>query len=303
MKQKSILITGASTGFGRQTAELLAQQGHYVFASMRGVTGKNEPHATSLTNWAAANNLKLEVVELDVTSDASVAQAAASILKATGGTLDVIVNNAGIYGGGIQESFTVEDYKYFFDVNVFGPARVNNTFLPVLRKQKSGLIIQISSVLGRFVIPFGGVYDATKYAVEALSENLAYELKPLGIDVAIVQPGVFATEIVQKQFTPGNTAIVAEYGRSLELLQAFGENFFKTVSDPALPNKPVHVAEAIARLIALPKGEVPLRTLVDQLMPAPGQHVNRAAAEVQDQILNGFGLAEMAVKQLETELA
>jgi short-subunit dehydrogenase len=127
-----------------------------------------------------------------------VEDAKALILSETNESIDVIINNAGIYGGGIQETFTIEDYKMFFDVNVFGGVRVNNAFLPILRAQGSGLIIQISSTLGRTIIPFGGVYDATKWAVEALSENLAYELKPLGIDIAIVQPGPFPTEIFKK---------------------------------------------------------------------------------------------------------
>lgn len=301
MKREVVLITGSSTGFGRLTAEKLALSGHWVFASMRGITGKNAEHAATLKNWAADNNVKLEVIDLDVTSDESVNKATNLILEKTGGRIDVIVNNAGIYGGGIQEAFTVEDYKAMFDVNVFGPARVNNAFLPTLRKQGSGLIIQISSVLGRFVIPFGGLYDATKYAVEALTENLAYEVKPLGIDVAIVQPGAFATEITQKPFAASNAKVIGEYGRTTELLQQFGQTFGAMLSDPNLPNQPHQVADAIAGLISRPTGEVPLRTVVDALMFDAVNAINQTSAMVQQGILTNFGLTDLAVEQLEAK--
>ncbi|MBC7846066.1 MAG: SDR family NAD(P)-dependent oxidoreductase, partial [Flavobacterium sp.] len=145
MKTQSILITGASTGFGFLAAKTLAQNGHKVFATMRDIIGKNKTNKEQLLQWAEENDADLQVVELDVTSDQSVNKAKDEVLKLTNGSLDVIINNAGIYGGGIQETFTIEDYKMFFDVNVFGGVRVNNAFLPILRAQGSGLIIQISS--------------------------------------------------------------------------------------------------------------------------------------------------------------
>jgi NADP-dependent 3-hydroxy acid dehydrogenase YdfG len=152
MSSEKILITGASTGFGNITAKLLAKNGHTVYATMRDINGKNNPHKEALLDWAKTEQVNLKVVELIVTSDQSVENAKNEILAETNGVIDVIFNNVGIYGGGIQEAFTVNDHKALFEANVFGTVRINNAFLPTLRKQKSGLIIQTSSLLGRIVI-------------------------------------------------------------------------------------------------------------------------------------------------------
>jgi NAD(P)-dependent dehydrogenase (short-subunit alcohol dehydrogenase family) len=289
---KKILITGTSSGIGKLTAQALAKEGHHVFASMRGVEGNNKEQARFLSQWATENGYKLTVVELDVTSDHSVETAAATVLAITGERLDVIINNAGIYGGGIQEVFTVNDHKALFEVNVFGSVRVNNAFLPVLRKQKSGLIIQTSSVLSRVIIPFGGVYDATKWAVEALSENLAYELKPLGIDVAIVQPGAFPTELFQK-FYPGNAEVITQYGKSAELYHTSSQTIAAMMADPNIPNKPELVAESIVKLVEMPNGTRPLRTVVDKMMGGVTEIINETAKQVQAGVLQHFGLSEL----------
>ncbi|TAE84781.1 MAG: SDR family oxidoreductase [Bacteroidetes bacterium] len=293
MSKQKVLITGASTGFGNITAKLLAENGHTVYATMRDVNGKNKPHKEALLDWAKAEQANIKVVELDVTSDQSVENAKEQILTDTNGSMDVIINNAGIYGGGIQEAFTVNDHKALFEVNVFGTVRINNAFLPTLRKQKSGLIIQISSILGRVIIPFGGVYDATKWTVEALSENLAYELKPLGIDVAIVQPGPFLTDLVNKLYQPENLSIVNEYGKSAEYLKQFSQNFINTVSDPNIPNKPEQVADAILKLVETQNGTRPLRTVVDKLMGGVTEIINDTSSNVQAGLLQNFGLSEL----------
>ncbi len=288
MEKQTILITGASTGFGFITAKTLAKKGHTVFATMRDVNGKNKTNKEQLLQWAKENDAVIHVVELDVTSDQSVNKAKDEVLKLTNGSLDVIINNAGIYGGGIQEAFTVNDHKALFEVNVFGSVRINNAFLPTLRKQKSGLIIQTSSILGRIVIPFGGVYDATKWTVEALSENLAYELKPLGIDVAIVQPGAFPTELFQKFYNPGNPDVVAEYGKSAELYNTSSQTIMAMMADPNIPNKPEQVAEAIVKLVEMPNGTRPLRTVVDKMMGGVTEIINETAKQVQARSTSKF---------------
>ncbi len=295
MTSKKILITGASTGFGNITAKLLAKNGHTVYATMRDINGKNKPHKEALLDWTKAEQVDLKVVELDVTSDESVENAKNQILAETNGSIDVIINNAGIYGGGIQEAFTVNDHKALFEVNVFGTVRINNAFLPTLRKQKSGLIIQTSSVLGRVIIPFGGVYDATKWTVEALSENLAYELKPLGIDVAIVQPGAFPTELFQKFYHPGNPDVVDEYGKSAELYNISSQTIMAMMADPNIPNKPEQVAEAIVKLVEMPNGTRPLRTVVDKMMGGVTEIINETAKQVQAGVLQNFGLSELNI--------
>ena len=295
MSRKKILITGASTGFGNITAKLLAKNGHTVYATMRDINGKNKPHKDALLDWAKTQQADLRVVELDVTSDQSVENAKNQILAETNGKIDVIINNAGIYGGGIQEAFTVNDHKALFEINVFGTVRVNNAFLPTLRKQGSGLIIQTSSLLGRIVIPFGGVYDATKWTVEALSENLAYELKPLGIDVAIVQPGVFTTELFQKFYNPGNPEVATEYGRSAELYNTSSQTITAMMAVPNFPNKPEQVAEAIVKLVEMPNGTRPLRTVVDKMMGGVTEIINETAKQVQAGVLQNFGLSELNI--------
>ncbi|WP_298117513.1 SDR family oxidoreductase [Flavobacterium sp.] len=293
--QQKILITGASSGFGFLTAKAIAEKGHIVFATMRDTEGRNRAKKEDIINWAKERLLDIRVVDLDVTSDLSVESAKKEILLQTDGAIDVIINNAGIYGGGIQETFTIEDYKMFFDVNVFGGVRVNNAFLPVLRAQGDGLIIQISSTLGRTIIPFGGVYGATKWAVEALSENLAYELKPLGIEVAIVQPGPFPTEIFQKSFTPGNISLSENYGKSTEIMIALFDGIKLMMSDENVPNKPQDVADAILNLINLPQGKRPLRTVVDKMMSGTAEIINDTSNKVQDGILQNFGLNELNI--------
>jgi NADP-dependent 3-hydroxy acid dehydrogenase YdfG len=295
MSNKKILITGASTGFGNITAKLLAQNGHTIYATMRDMNGRNNNHKQNLTEWANAEKVNLKVIELDVTSDESVEKAKKQILAETNGSMDVIINNAGIYGGGIQEAFTINDYKALFEVNVFGSVRINNAFLPTLRKQKGGLIIQTSSVLGRIIIPFGGVYDATKWAVEALNENLAYELKPLGIDVAIVQPGVFPTELFQKFYNPGNPDVETEYGKSAELYHTASQSITTMIADPNFPNKPEQVAAAIVKLVEMPNGTRPLRTVVDKMTGGVAEIVNETAKQVQAGILQNFGLSELNI--------
>lgn len=293
MIKQTILITGASSGFGFLTAKTLAGHGHTVFASMRNSDTENKKKKDELLIWSKERSLDIRVIDLDVTSDSSVAAAKQEILSQTDGKIDVIINNAGIYGGGIQETFTINDHKLFFDVNVFGIVRVNNAFLPVLRNQGSGLIIQISSVLGRTIIPFGGVYDATKWAVEALSENLAYELKPLGIDVAIVQPGPFPTEIFQKNFTPSNSNLIENYGKTTETMVKLFNNLNAMMSSENVPNKPQDVADAILNLVHKPNGQRQLRTVVDKMMIGTAEVINETAGKVQAGLLQNFGLAEL----------
>ncbi len=150
--------------------------------------------------------------------------------------------------------------------------------------------------MGRIVIPFGGVYDATKWAVEALSENLAYELKPLGVDVAIVQPSVFATELFQKLYNPSNPEVATEYGKSAELYETTSQKIASSVTDPNFPNKPEQVAEAIVKLVEMPNGTLPLRTVVDKVMGGVTEIINETAKHVQAGVLENFGLSELNIK-------
>ena len=173
---KTVLITGASSGFGRDTAETLARAGHRVFASMRDLAGRNGTHVDALRAKGIA------VVELDVTDEASVERGVAQVL-AQAKRLDVLINNAGIGSAGVSESFTTDQLRALFDVNVFGIQRTLRAALPAFRSQGAGLVVNIGSFLGRVTFPFFGLYGASKFALEALTDSYRYELSQLGVDV------------------------------------------------------------------------------------------------------------------------
>ena len=181
--KKVVLIRGSNSGFGYLTAKGAADRGYIVYASMRNTQSKNNARADELS---AVENI--HVIDIDVTDSSSVDEGVSKILEKEG-RLDVLVNNAGYYGGGITESYSEQDVEAMFNVNLLGTWRTIKNALPTMRNQGDGLIINISSGLGRFSAPFMTVYNSTKFAVEGLSEGLHYELRPLGVDVAIIQPG------------------------------------------------------------------------------------------------------------------
>jgi NAD(P)-dependent dehydrogenase (short-subunit alcohol dehydrogenase family) len=277
---KVILITGASTGFGRDTAETLARAGHRVFASMRAIAGRNRDHAASL------RAKKVGVVELDVTDDASIDRAVAAVLKEAGG-IDVLVNNAGIGAMGISETFTTGQVHALFDVNVFGVQRMLRAVLPTLRSQGEGLVVNIGSGLGRVTLPFLGLYGATKFALESISESYRYELAQRGVDVVLVQPGAYPTDIYASALKPADVSRVSPYGEVGTILGKMGESFAHMLTGESAPN-PHEVAEAIARLVDQPGGSRPARVVVGE--PFGADVVNTTAAAVQSQLLDGMGL-------------
>ena len=254
---QTILVTGSSSGFGRLIVETLAREGYTVFASMREVAGKNVAAVLELGDLAQREHLSLHVVEMDVTDDASVEQAIESIVGMTG-RLDVVVNNAGVEYSGPLEAFTLDQAQNQFDTNVFGVLRVNRAALPHMRRQGRGLLVQIGSVAGRLVVPFAGLYTATKFALEGLTESYRDELAPFGIDAAIVEPGTYPTSISVKQVSAADTERAALYQDAFEVFtnQFFAENRSSTPPDPQ------EVADAVAGLIGKPAGQRPLHTVV-----------------------------------------
>jgi NAD(P)-dependent dehydrogenase (short-subunit alcohol dehydrogenase family) len=197
---RNVLITGASTGFGFDAARALAERGHTVYATMRGVAGKNAGKAKELEGWARDGGYELKVLELDVTDEGSVNQALAK--TAGNGGIDVVINNAGIGNWGIDEGYSVDQARQIFDVNLFGVMRVNRAVVPKMREAGKGTIVYVTSGLGRFVFPFVSIYAATKYALEAFAESTNYELAPLGIESEIIQPGAYGTSILGNTLQP-----------------------------------------------------------------------------------------------------
>ena len=285
MNKKIVLITGTNSGFGWLTAHSVAALGHTVYATIRDTNGKNAEKAKALSQVE-----NVTVLDVSLTDDTSVKNAVDTIL-AKEGTIDVLVNNAGITMFGAAESATPTDIQRMFDVNVIAPWRLMKLVLPSMRKQAEGLIINVSSGSGRFSFPFSAVYGASKFALEGLSEGLYYEVKPLGVDVAIVQPGAFPTEMAQKIQVGADTSVLDDYKAISEIqnkmFSAIGQ-LFETIK-----HNPQDVADAVASLINLPKGQRPLRTVVD---PTTGEFVKAANDAVQVEYakaLTAFGMKDL----------
>jgi NAD(P)-dependent dehydrogenase (short-subunit alcohol dehydrogenase family) len=281
---KTILITGASTGFGRDTAETLTHEGHRVFASFRDVAGRNKSHADAL------RGKDINVVELDVTNNKSVESAVSNVL-AQAGQIDVLVNNAGIASAGVSEAFTPEQVRDLFEVNVFGIQRVLRAVLPTLRKQGEGLVINVGSILGRVTFPFFGLYGASKYAVEALTDTYRYELSQLGIDVVLVQPSAYPTSMYASAQQPADTARAEAYGEIGAIPGKMFATFTEIFQSKNAPN-PHDVPAAIAKLVSQAKGSRPARVVVGESYGS--DVVNRLTEPVQAQVIEGLGLGQLA---------
>jgi len=285
MSKKVVLITGTNSGFGWLTAHSVAALGHQVYATMRDTQGKNADRAKAL---AAVQNVT--VLDVTLTEDGSVQQAVDRVITEAG-RIDVLINNAGFSLNGVAESFTTADVQAIFDVNVFAPWRFIKQVLPAMRKQSDGLIINVTSGFGRVAFPFATIYAGSKFGLEGISEGLHYELKRLGIDVAILEPGAFPTEMNQKtQYASdqsvfeGYSAIADMPGKMIAALTGLIQNHNP---DPQM------VADAIVKLINAEKGSRPLRTVVD---PITGKYINAANKAVAEQFGPGltlFGMGEL----------
>ncbi|HEY0958458.1 MAG TPA: SDR family oxidoreductase [Novosphingobium sp.] len=294
LKGKSFLVTGASSGFGNAGVLLYARLGARVFATMRNLP---RPEAEELMRIAREEKLDLQVLPLDVLSDEQVATAVAEAEKRNGGPLDVLVNNAGIYIGGPLEVHDMEATRLAFDTNVFGYQRTARAVLPGMRSRKSGLIFNVSSQQGRILRPGSGMYSATKFAVEAMSEQMAYEVAPYGIEVVIIEPGGFPTRIganrvrytaallarAEEKHTAGYPQLVAQ-------MRPVADERARAVAAPAaaygsatIPD-PIDVPRAIAEIAAMPAGSRPLRRPVHP-GPKPQEAINRVSLETQRTLL------------------
>lgn len=285
MKQKIILITGTNSGFGWLAAGSCAALGHKVYATMRDTKGRNADKAKALVQQA-----NIEVLDVDVTQGKSVTDAVATII-AKEGRIDVVVNNAGIYATGIAETFTEDDLDKVMDVDVRGPWRIMRAALPHMRQQGEGLIINISSVSGRFSSPFMTVYNSAKFAVEGLTEGLHYEVRPLGVDVVMIQPGAFPTDIFGKIVTGSDTTVIAGYGDLAKVPEQIGAGVGQMFE--AMKPNPQLVADAIVRLIQTPQGKRPLRTVVDPATGNFAELANKHVKEQYDNFLTAFGMQAM----------
>ena len=282
---KKIVITGCSSGFGFEAAKHLAEKGHHVYATMRNIMGKNAQPAMALRDYGKSKGLKIETVELDVTSDESVEKAFSQIPE-----IDVLINNAGSGFGGPVEMFTSQQFLDQLDLNIVGTMRTSKAILPKMREQKSGLIIQVSSVAGRCAFPGWGVYHASKWGLEGLSEAMRYELSPFGIDVVLVEPGPFSTNFFENMVEPSNEEIANAYQHINEFGEGFKENVTTLFEDENAPTDPMVVVDVFDKLIDMPAGSRPLRTIAG--LDFGYQGLNDAAEPFRKGGLEAMGVAE-----------
>ena len=195
--QKIAIVTGSSSGIGLETAIHLAKNGFKTYATMRNL-GKSEAIKSQ------SENLPIEILQLDVTDDQSVKNAINTIVEKEG-RIDVLVNNAGYAHMGSVEDMSSEEVKDQFDTNVFGVYRTTKAILPIMRKQKSGRIINISSIAGFMGMPIGSAYVSSKFAVEGFTESLRQEVAQFGIHACVVEPGAIKTNIMEAVPVPKKT--------------------------------------------------------------------------------------------------
>ncbi len=283
--QQVVLITGASSGFGRLIAETLARKNYQVFATMRNVNGRNATVAREIAELAERESLSLQTLELDVTEDASVERAVGEV-TAKCGRIDVLVNNAGHGIMDLAESVPLAQARRQFDTNFFGVLRMNRAVLPAMKREGSGLLLHISSGAGRLAIPGMGLYCASKFAMEALAETYRYELASLGIDSVILEPGAYATPIMgklERGEDPGRKTGYGEMAQVPEKLRA------KIGSSRANPQE---IADVVLKIIETPAGNRPMRYRAGPGGPGV-QRINALTDEVQAQLMEAFGITEV----------
>jgi len=282
--EQVVLITGASTGFGRLIAETLARHGHTVFATMRDPGGRNATNAEEIRALAKRESLPLHVLELDVTNEDSVEHAVRTVVEQDG-RIDVAVNNAGYAVVGLEEAVTPEQARQLMDTNFFGSVRVNRAVLPYMRRQRSGLLLHISSGAGRVVLPSFGFYCASKFALEALAESYHYELAPQGIESVIVQPGAYQTPVFSNIVVAADQARTETYGVANSIPGKVNGAL------AAAAGNPQEVADAVLQIVETPAGRRKLRYRVSAASLGVDE-INALSESVQSKLLAAFGLAD-----------
>jgi len=289
MKQ-NVLITGTSSGFGKLTAITLAAKGLKVYAFMRDISGKNAGAAKELSAIPG-----IETIEIDVTDEGSARNAVTRIIN-NDGRIDILVNNAGIGAVALYEQFTTGEARRQFDTNFWGTVNCINAVLPFMRKSRSGLIINITSSLGRFAMPFSSFYCASKYAVEAISEVLRAELSMVGVDIAVIEPGAFpGTGFNNNTRTnaAGKIDIARDYGQTaVEYPALMLEMLDNSIKYNQAPD-PQLVADAIYDTIVSNSNKRPFRTVVDGAVGGALTKYNEMANELHKNLLSVLNLGQL----------
>lgn len=293
MSKKIIVITGASSGFGRLSAAALAKAGHTVYASMRDTTGRNAPQVAAVEKFARDNNVDLRPIELDVSSETSIENAISQIV-AEHSRLDVLIHNAGHMVFGPAEAFTPEQLAQLYDINVLSTQRVNRVALPQMRKQRQGLLVWVSSSSSAGgTPPYLAPYFASKAGMDALAVQYARELALWGIETSIIVPGAFTsgTNHFAHAGMPADTDRAAEYEAGP--YKGYGKKIQEAFAAIVPPDADASaVADAIVTVVDAPFGKRPFRVHIDPTQD--GADVAFAVIDrVRKEMLHRVGLDEL----------
>jgi NAD(P)-dependent dehydrogenase (short-subunit alcohol dehydrogenase family) len=251
---------------------------------MRETASKNREAAAALAK------IPVRVIDLDVTKPESVSAAVEAVMQEAG-RLDVLINNAGHMAIGITEGFTDAQVQQQMDVNFLGPVRMCRAVLPHMRQRGQGLIVHVTSIVGRVLFPACAFYGASKFALEAYAEVLHYELSELGVESVIVEPGPFPTNLLANSPGPADSSRAEGYGSISEIRTIFADTFSKFFASEQ-STKPQDVADAIAKLVNIPAGKRPLRTICGPDYGAIA--INNHTAPIQAEVLRALGMPAMA---------
>lgn len=286
---KNILITGGASGLGKLLSQSLATKGHRIFVAIDQPEGKNIIIAHYLTQWAKEHEVQLHVLDMDISTCQSVKNAVKQMALMTSSNIDVVINNASCGFTGLNESLAVSQTEHMFQINVIGTDRIMKTILPYMYKRHEGVFINITGTIARHPLPMHGTLAATKAAADALAMSYHYELRGSGIDVVIVQPGIwhspsmYCEQLIGENLIDGNR----DMSHAESLLEIFGSQRFRSHF------MPVNVAGAINQIIDTPAGFRSLWTVVgavgrDQSI----RHINQATRELTDTILLAAGVED-----------
>jgi NAD(P)-dependent dehydrogenase (short-subunit alcohol dehydrogenase family) len=289
----TILITGASSGFGAMSARALAAAGHTVYASMRETAGRNATQVEKLKAYAGEHHLDLRAIELDVQSEPSIDTAVEQIVEEQG-RIDVLIHNAGHMSFGPAEAFSPEQFAQLYDVNVLGAQRVNRAALPHLRRQRKGLLLWVGSTSHRGgTPPYLAPYFAAKAAMDALAVSYAGELARWGIETSIVVPGAFTqgTNHFAHAGAPSDKGRVAEYDAGPT--QGMADEIQRGLAGCEPPDAdPASVARAIVDVVDMPYGRRPFRVHIDPSSDGC-EVVNAVAERIRAEFLRRIGLGDL----------
>jgi short-subunit dehydrogenase len=278
---KTVVITGTSSGFGEGAVRDFADRGYRVWGTMRDVNGRNATQKAALE----AHSTNISIIDMDMNSDDAVTSGFADIIAAD--PIDILINNAGIMDIGLTEAFSLQQSRDLMETNYFGAIRATQAVLPGMRAAGSGLIINCSSSLGRMTGPFFGTYAATKHALEAYMQALRYEVSGFGVDITLVEPGPFGTNLINIGRPAARKKIIAEYGELANVPDAMLSSFSKMLNGPESPD-PQLVVDLYCSLADMPAGQRPTRSVVGMTWGV--SEINHKTQPIQDAILKDLQL-------------